>query len=185
MECHLEICRGPFLGGLSLHLNHLIESGMRISYRSFGTLPIGIFFSNLGSRQLETSPRTLSGQFWHMPSFGNSRAIRVLMPKYRVSENQFFLDEGATTSRWGLGVLGGQMAGLYGGTIFGGSQDTWRLWLGFKSEGSAFRWFNFILKPPYTIAIGNFFSAIWDTSHWNFFVKFCLKTAYNIYWNPF
>ena len=31
-----------------------------------------------------------------------------------------------------------------------------------------FRWFKFTLKPPYTIVIGNFFSSIWDTSHWNF-----------------
>ena len=36
------------------------------------------------------------------------------------SENHFFLDEGAATLSRGLGVLGGQMAGLYGGTIFGG-----------------------------------------------------------------
>ena len=43
-----------------------------------------------------------------------------------------------------------------------------------------FRWFKFTLKPPYRIAIGNFFSAIWDTSHWNFFVKFGLKTPYDI-----
>ena len=42
---------------------------------------------------------------------------------------------------------------------------------------SVFRWFKFTLKPPYTVAIGNFFLAIWDTSHWNFFVKFGLKTA--------
>ena len=28
-----------------------------------------------------------------------------------------------------------------------------------------FRWFKFTLKPPYTVAIGNFFSTIWDTSH--------------------
>ena len=42
------------------------------------------------------------------------------------------------------------------------------------------RWFKFTLKPPYTVAIGNFFLAIWDTSHWNFFVKFGLKTAYDI-----
>ena len=42
------------------------------------------------------------------------------------------------------------------------------------------RWFKFTLKPPYTVAIGNFFSAIWDTSHWHFFVKFGLKTAWDI-----
>ena len=40
-----------------------------------------------------------------------------------------------------------------------------------------FRWFKFTLKPPYRIAISNFFLAIWDTSHWNFLVKFGLKTA--------
>ena len=51
-----------FLGGLSLHLNHLIGSRMRISFRSFETLPIGILFSNLGSGQLMTCPRTLFGQ---------------------------------------------------------------------------------------------------------------------------
>ena len=40
-----------------------------------------------------------------------------------------------------------------------------------------FRWFKFTLKPPYRIVNGNFFSAIWDTSHWNFLVKFGVKTA--------
>ena len=46
-----------FLGGLSLHLNHLIGSQLAISFRQFGTLPVDIFLSNLVSRQLETSPR--------------------------------------------------------------------------------------------------------------------------------
>ena len=85
-----------FLGGLSVNLNHLIGSHMRISYRSFGTLPIGIFFSNLDSRQLMTCPRTLFGQIWNMSLFGNSRAIRVLMPKYRPFRKSFF-------SRWRSG----------------------------------------------------------------------------------
>ena len=41
-----------------------------------------------------------------------------------------------------LRVLGGQIPGLYGGTIFGGGVwDTWGLWQGFESEGSTFRWF--------------------------------------------
>ena len=40
-----------------------------------------------------------------------------------------------------------------------------------------FRWFKFTLKPPYTVVHGNLLSAIWDTSHWTFFVKFGLKTA--------
>ena len=43
-----------------------------------------------------------------------------------------------------------------------------------------FRWFKFTLKPPNSMARGNFFLAIWDTSHWNFFVKFGLKTPYDI-----
>ena len=34
------------------------------------------------------------------------------------SENQSFLDEGAIGGRQGLGVLGGQITGLHGGTIF-------------------------------------------------------------------
>ena len=44
-------------------------------------------------------------------------------------------------------------------------------------SATIFRWFKFTLKPPYTVAIGNLILAIWDTSHWNFFVKFGLKTA--------
>ena len=53
----------PLFGGLSLHLNHLIQSRMEISYQLFGTLPIGLLLSNLDSRQLMTSPRTLLDQF--------------------------------------------------------------------------------------------------------------------------
>ena len=47
-----------FLGGLSLHLNHLIAERMSAPYLQFGTLPIGIFLSNLVSGQLETSLMT-------------------------------------------------------------------------------------------------------------------------------
>ena len=54
-----------------------------------------------------------------MSIFGDSRAIRVICQKKMPSENQFFLDEGATRLQWGLGVLGGQVPRLYGGTIFG------------------------------------------------------------------
>ena len=39
---------------------------------------------------------------------------------HRCSENQFFLDEGVRRLQQGLGVLGGQVPRLYGGTIFGG-----------------------------------------------------------------
>ena len=41
---------------------------------------------------------------------------------------------------------------------------------------SVFRWF----KPPYTLASANLLLAIWDTSHWTSFVKFGLKTAWDI-----
>ena len=40
-----------------------------------------------------------------------------------------------------------------------------------------FRWFKFTLKPPYSGAHEHSLLAIWDTSHWNFFVKFGLRTA--------
>ena len=52
-----------FLGGLSLHLNHLIGSGVRNYDWPFGTLPFGIFGSNLDTMDLETYPRTYSGHF--------------------------------------------------------------------------------------------------------------------------
>ena len=52
-----------FLGGLSLHLNHLIASRMANYDWPFGTLPFGLFWSNLDTRDLETYPRTYSGHF--------------------------------------------------------------------------------------------------------------------------
>ena len=52
-----------FLGGLSLHLNHLIASHMANYDWPFGTLPFGLFCSNLDTRDLETYPRTYSGHF--------------------------------------------------------------------------------------------------------------------------
>ena len=55
---HVVITLIEFLGGLSLHLNHLIVECMSAPYRQFGTLPIGIFLSNLDSGQLETSLMT-------------------------------------------------------------------------------------------------------------------------------
>ena len=41
----------------------------------FGTLPFGLFWSNLDTRDLETYPRTYSGHFCNMSLFDNSRAI--------------------------------------------------------------------------------------------------------------
>ena len=52
-----------FLGGLSLHLNHLIASRLANYDWPFGTLPFGLFGSNLDTRDLETYPRTYSGHF--------------------------------------------------------------------------------------------------------------------------
>ena len=43
-----------------------------------------------------------------------------------------------------------------------------------------FRWFKFTLKPPYRITHENLLSLIWDTSHWNSFLKFGLRTAYDM-----
>ena len=60
-----------------------------------------------------------------MSTFGDSRAVRVLCQKKMPSENRFFLDEGVTRLQRGLGVLGGQVPRLYGGTIFGGVRHTW------------------------------------------------------------
>ena len=52
-----------FLGGLSLHLNHLIGSRVRNYNWPFGTLPFGLFGSNLDTMDLETYPRTYFGHF--------------------------------------------------------------------------------------------------------------------------
>ena len=58
-----------FLGGLSLHLNHLIASRVANYNWPFGTLPFGLFGSNFDTRDLETYPRTYSGHFWNMSIF--------------------------------------------------------------------------------------------------------------------
>ena len=43
-----------------------------------------------------------------------------------------------------------------------------------------FRWFKFTLKPPYSIAHGKLWLAIWDTSFWTFWVKFGHKGPWDI-----
>ena len=82
-----------FLGGLSLRLNHLTAEHMSTPYWQFGTLPIGIFLSNLDSGQLETSLMTSYYHFWNLSTFGNSRAIWVFWPKLGVFRKSKF-------SRW-------------------------------------------------------------------------------------
>ena len=59
-----------------------------------------------------------------MSIFGDSRAIRVICQKKMPSENQFFLDEGATGLQSVSGFVRGQVPRLYGGTIFGGVRHT-------------------------------------------------------------
>ena len=83
-----------FLGGLSLHLNHLIASHMTNYDWPFRTLPFELLWSNLDTKDLETHPRTFSSHFWNMSLFDYSRAIWVLFQKWVVSENQSFLNEG-------------------------------------------------------------------------------------------
>ena len=71
LMCNMPLITNPlkkfmifqFLGGLSLHLNHLIESRVTNYDWPFGTLPFGLFWSNLDTRDLETYPRTYSGHF--------------------------------------------------------------------------------------------------------------------------
>ena len=68
IQFSLKICdllRHPHLwmGGSSLHLNHLIESRVTNYDWPFGTLPFGLFGSNLDTRDLETYPRTYYGHF--------------------------------------------------------------------------------------------------------------------------
>ena len=91
----------------------------------FGTLPFGLFGSNLDTRDLETYPKTSSGNFWNMSIFDDSRAVWVLFRKWVVSENQSFLDEGVIiTPLIGL-VLGGQVPRLNHGPIWFPIQNTY------------------------------------------------------------
>ena len=59
----LKIESISFLGGLSLHLNHLIASHVTNYDWPFETLPFRLFGSNMDTRALETYPRTYSGHF--------------------------------------------------------------------------------------------------------------------------
>ena len=109
-----------FLGGLSLHLNHLIAERVSAPYRQFGTLPIGIFC------QIWTQD-SLRHLLWHLiVTFEICQLLATPGPfeyfgqNWVSSENQSFLDEGAMGLRCDLGVLGSQITRLYDGTIFGG-----------------------------------------------------------------
>ena len=95
-----------FLGGLSLHLNHLIAERMSAPYWQFRTLPIGIFLSNLVSGQLETSVMTSYCHFWNLSTFGDSRAVWVFWPKlgvFRKSKFSWWRSDGASMRLGGGG----------------------------------------------------------------------------------
>ena len=62
---------------------------------------------------------------------------------------------------------------LHSHVIFNTYVDTGNMYL----RTYFIRWFKFTLKPPYSGAHERSLLAIWDTSHWNFFVKFGLRTA--------
>ena len=87
-----ETCQ--FLGSLSLHLYHLIASGVANYNWPFGTLPFGLFGSNLDTKDLETYPRTYSGHFLNM-SYLTIPELFEYFSENGWSENQSFLDEGA------------------------------------------------------------------------------------------
>ena len=55
-----------------------------------------------------------------MSTLATPGPFKYLGQNHRSLENQSFLNEGATRLQRGLGVLGGEVPRLYGGTIFGG-----------------------------------------------------------------
>ena len=76
---------------------------MGICHRQFGTLPIGIFLSNLDSRQLETSLMTYYGHFDICQLLATPGPFEYFCQNTGPSENQSFLNEGATSGRRDLG----------------------------------------------------------------------------------
>ena len=142
----LCFCLTLFLGGLSLHLNHLIIYEWNQVWKSLianlGHFPLE-FFSQIWTQDSLwhlLGPFLVNFDTWQF--FGNSRAVRVLMQKYRGLRKSIF-------SRWRSGNSSTRLEGFRwanGWAIWwyhfqGGVWDTWGLWQGFKSEGSTFRWF--------------------------------------------
>ena len=113
-----------FSGGLSLHLNHLIASRMANYDWPFGTLPFGLFGSNLDTRDLETYPGTYSGSFlkyvnfWrfqgHLSTFQKMGGLRKLKFSWWRSDHYPLI---------GL-VLGGEIPRLNHGPICFPIQNT-------------------------------------------------------------
>ena len=63
------------LGGLSLHLNHLIGSCITNYDWPFGTFSFRLFWSDLDTKDLVTNDRTGFGHFRNMSLFGDSKAV--------------------------------------------------------------------------------------------------------------
>ena len=120
----LELKNFSFLGGLSLHLNHLIASCAANYDWPFGTLPFGLFCSNLDTRDLETYPRTYCGHFWNMSLFDDSRAVWILFRKWVVSKNCILLRNGWPIPGYSDLVLGGEVPRLSHGPICFPIQNT-------------------------------------------------------------
>ena len=69
------------LGALSLHLNHLITS-CAVNYDwPFGTLPFGLFGSNLDTRDYICQFLTIPGPFEYFSENGWSQKIKVFPMK--------------------------------------------------------------------------------------------------------
>ena len=114
-----------FLGGLCLYLNHLIAWRSGISFWQFGTLPIGNFVK-FGLKTPYDISRDPSWSIWTYVNFWRLQGHSSNLPKKDAFRKLiFFLHEGAMGLQSILGVVGGQILRLYGGTIFWGC-DTLR-----------------------------------------------------------
>ena len=96
------------------------------------------FLSNLDSKQLETSTMTSCDNFWNMSIFGYSRAIWVFWPKSGVFRKSIFSWWRSNKASTRLGVLGGQVPRLYGGTIFGSATHLAGVQQVIENKGSVF-----------------------------------------------
>ena len=134
-----------FLGGLSLHLNHLIASHTANYDWPFGTLPFGLFGSNLDTRDLETYPRTYSGHFWNMSIFDDSRAVWVLGG---LRKSKFSWWRSDHYPLIGL-VLGGEVPRLNHGPICFPIQNTYGGAMGCQKSSTTFWHFHEGLKHTY------------------------------------
>ena len=108
------------LGGL----NHLIASRAANYDWPFGTLPFGLFGSNLDTRDLETYPRTYSGHFWNMSILTIPGPFEYFWDNGWSQKIKVFLNEGAIVTPLIDLVLGGEVPRLNHGPICCPIQNT-------------------------------------------------------------